>query len=271
MLGQARRVSALNLDKEKASPKGVASKKNKYTFILTSMSSDFSQIPQTPLLTEGLNAKTVTSYDTKYPSQVQPYFSETLVKSVGFAVRPHWLQGSIKCSSQVWFNEFAPAICCLPGDKVVFLNKPTKIGMLFENHGFSPGGIRLAFNQDGDQVHGHFTIYGSYLDAFSSTEAFSFIWMLSNFGAKFTRIDLVFIDFEKRLLPHTVANWCDAGLLRGPRQYEFKPGVVRYEKKGLISYGSTLCLGSRESGKFVRMYEAAYLHDSDSIRWEIEF
>lgn len=220
-------------------------------------------------LTEGLNAKTVTSCDTKYPSQVQPYSSDNLFKSTGFDIRCHWLQGTIKCSVQVW-QEFCVAIAFLPGDKIEFFEKPTVVGILWEKSGRSPGGIKVGFNQDGDNIHGFYLIPGSYLDGVSSFEGFSFIWMLNNFKAKLTRIDLVFIDYQKMLLPQTVVTWCDAGLLRGARKYSFIPGEVHYEKQNLISHGSTLYIGSRQSEKYLRIYEAAYLHNSDSIRWELE-
>jgi hypothetical protein len=219
-----------------------------------------------------------TDKSSNLPNRVQRYsdFDNYLfVKSGGHETRCHWIAGTIKSVSFSQFQELCESLLLLPGDKITWSPEvPIKNGIFWLNSARSSSGINIGWNNktEDKQFHGFVSVSGSVLDGLSALEGWSLISMLQKFGLKFTRIDVVFIDFDRRLFPEQVNEFCKAGLLRGPRKFAFLEGDTVYaEGLGiLINRGCTLTIGSRQSEKFLRIYDAAWLHKSKSIRWELE-
>jgi len=227
----------------------------------------------TPSLTGGRNDSHVLPNLLK---RFSDFDSPFLRVSEGHETRCHWITATFRGSLQI-FKDILSSLIFLPNDSIKWFDDvPFFCGVSFNFSGASPSGLKFAYNNlpdaGKDNVHGIVVIPGSFLDGLTSVEGFSIVVMLARFGLKFTRIDSVFIDYDRRLYPNQVYEFCCAGLLRGPRKFSYISGDSVYHPGlgELVNRGDTCQIGSRKSDKFLRIYDAAWLHKVKAIRWELE-
>lgn len=91
-------------------------------------------------------------------------------------------------------------------------------------------------------------------------------------GLHLTRIDLSIDDYQKRLKILDVARWTEQGNIQGFYSFHIHKsgGKVKNYAKTKIK-GITVDCGSRESDKFVRIYDTFVKHKKKAIRFEGEF
>ena len=115
---------------------------------------------------------------------------------------------------------------------------------------------------------------GSYLQEKSPLELCQELkYLAENNLNNVTRIDTKVRDWERSLTPENVDNWCFAGLMRRFQKHQ----PLRFDAYFNKQFGKNICcgatkyLGSRESGKFARIYDARDNHNVNAIDWEVEY
>jgi len=150
------------------------------------------------------------------------------------------------------------------------VGQPASRGITWRNSGGSLTGITFYWNtpEDTGENNYHLCIVmpGGYLSRLGVRNQFRLLCGLwHKFGMAPTRIDLSIDDYKKRLKPREIWNLCEQNKLAGVRKYQF---ISSIGKSGKVC--ETIYLGSRQSEKFVRVYDTNEQHNTDAIRFELE-
>ena len=137
----------------------------------------------------------------------------------------------------------------------------------YQNSGSSVRGCRIGWNVDSDgNSKTWFSIPGQALRQVSARD----VWRLcqglrTRWGVKCRRFDSALDDYLRRVKPREVQRACEACdvALVGTYQIASKADI------GEVAV-PTVYLGSRESEKFIRFYDAERKHGTPCDRWELE-
>lgn len=150
------------------------------------------------------------------------------------------------------------------------VGKPASRGITWRNSGSSLTGITFYWNrpEDTGESNYHLCIVmpGGYLSRLGIRNQFRLLtglWFKFNMAP--TRIDIAIDDYKKRLKPREIWDLCEQNKLAGVKKYQF---ISSLGKKNRVS--ETVYLGSRQSEKFVRVYDTYEQHGTDAIRFELE-
>ncbi len=137
----------------------------------------------------------------------------------------------------------------------------------YQNSGSSVKGCRIGWNVDSDGVSTTWiAIPGQALRQVSARDVLRLCWGLRHrWGVKCRRFDSALDDYKRRVKPREVQRACEAGDVALVGTYQIASKAVIGEV-----YIPTIYLGSRESEKFVRFYDAERKHGTPCDRWEVE-
>lgn len=138
----------------------------------------------------------------------------------------------------------------------------------YENSGSSIKGCRMGWNVDGgDGVsHSWLAIPGNVLRQISARDVWRLCRGLAHtWKVECRRFDVALDDYLRRVSPHDVQLACERGDIALMQTYS----VIAKAKVGEVAT-PTIYLGSRESEKFVRFYDAEKKHGIPCDRWEAE-
>ena len=161
----------------------------------------------------------------------------------------------------------------------------TKSGILWERWWVSATGATLYANRYVDEVfsdsdtpvgmtrfHVLIAVPGTACESKSLYDiASDILWLKEEKYFKFTRIDVKIRDWERRISIGTYHEWCLFGYVRGVRTFSEIVGDYLVRKHLVIQLPQTLYMGSRQSLKYVRVYEAHLLHHAWAIDFEVEY
>ena len=147
------------------------------------------------------------------------------------------------------------------------------VGRQFSNRAESVHGLQAQWNLNGENSDPgtlRFTLSGNFLERCDVADTVRLIGRLYNtYGAKVNRIDLTADDYSRKMLPDYIRDANQAGNFSGYRKGKFK--YITDDNGDCFTAGWTIYLGSRQSDRFVRYYNAKPLHGIDAFRYEVEF
>lgn len=145
------------------------------------------------------------------------------------------------------------------------------IGRQFANWASSTHGILAQWNLPGendDLGSLRISLSGGLLERCDVADTVRFIHRLAHIhGAKFNRIDLAVDDYSRSMKPEYIREANQAGNYTGYRNFKYTTD----DKGDCYSAGWTINLGSRESNRYVRYYNAKQKHGTDAFRYELEY
>jgi hypothetical protein len=145
------------------------------------------------------------------------------------------------------------------------------IGRQFANRANSTHGICSQWNLPGendDPGSLRISLSGGLLERCDVADTVRLIHRLAHIhGAKFNRIDLAVDDYSRAMLPEYIREANKAGNYTGYRNFIY----MTDDKGDCHSAGWTIYLGSRESDRYIRYYNAKFKHGIDAFRYEVEY
>jgi hypothetical protein len=137
----------------------------------------------------------------------------------------------------------------------------------YQNSGSSVKGCRIGWNVDGNGVITVWlSIPGYALSQVSGRDVHRLCsGLVHRWGVKGRRFDSALDDYLRRVKPSEVQRACQAGDVALVGTYT----VFGKETIGQVAT-PTIYLGSRESEKFIRFYDAEKKHGTPCDRWEVE-
>lgn len=209
----------------------------------------------TPLANRGLNSQNVHPVTNSSDNR--------------FQVGIDWLQGTVPISTDeevIAIGDFLQAAC-----KDVLVWSPgtrCKHGKVWENEARGGAGVLIAWTlpeRPDEPGSLWFSLSAKVCQRIGGTmQQCKFIQLMqSDYGAKFTRIDIAIDDFHKELKLSAIVDTLREGNFSGFQRWNF------FENS---SKGWTINLGSRQSESIVRIYDKSVETNGeiDSIRWEKE-
>jgi hypothetical protein len=146
------------------------------------------------------------------------------------------------------------------------------IGKQYSGWAQSPSGGMISWNLPGENKQDpHFgdiriALSGEVLKRAQQIDIIRYLRIQMQHGAKCSRIDLRADDYTRVMLPEYMLEACRAGNHSG-----FKNSNIHAETTGdIYESGWTLYLGSRQSDRFARYYNAFPVHQVECFRFEIE-
>lgn len=150
------------------------------------------------------------------------------------------------------------------------VGKPYFCGRSFANHAKSPCGALIIWNLPGendDKGSMRIALSGEVLKRAHQMQSVRLISHVFSNGGKCKRIDLKADDYSRSIHPSTMYDAVQAGNYKG-----FRKGNITAEIGGNVyEDGWTIYLGSRESERFTRYYNAKPVHGIEAFRFEVEF
>ena len=165
-------------------------------------------------------------------------------------------------------DEFALLACFISKDYALEFDTPWSPGSAanyYPNRILGSRGIRGGFNiEEEGTVRYMVDLSGEYFEGMSVVDSWRLLKGLTErFRARGTRIDIAIDDPEYQAIPvKKMVSACQEG-------YNFGFKKIGYHSSGFCGerQSETFTFGSRESGKFVRVYD----HDEECLRFEVEF
>jgi len=179
-----------------------------------------------------------------------------------------WLQGTFKFPSYAEFELFFDDLLLFE-DRFVLQPKTIFKGKLYKNVRKSTLGALVAYNFPDDRgiIDCWFSLNAEFLRSVPSRHLYRFIYLLfAVHGAKFTRLDTALDDYSKSISKEILQQAIEAGNFVGFENYNLN-NSRKNKVKGFCFY-----LGSRESDKFMRIYDKCAQSGGviDSYRFEVE-
>jgi hypothetical protein len=144
------------------------------------------------------------------------------------------------------------------------------LGRQFANWASSPYGLMATWNLPGencDRGSLRVSIGGSSLIRSDMPQTLRLITDVLLWGGKVNRIDFKADDYSRKMLPSDVRD-----AIHNKNYSGFKKGHIQEDLDGdIYDRGWTIYLGSRESDKMARYYNAKPVHGIDAFRFEVEF
>lgn len=146
------------------------------------------------------------------------------------------------------------------------------IGRQYSGWALSPNGGLLAWNLPGENGQDpHFgslrlALSGGVLKRAKQLDIVQFMRIQLRNGAKCNRIDLRADDYTRVMLPEHLLDACRKKNISGFRNSRLHADTVG----NIYECGWTIYLGSRESDRFTRYYNAFPVHGIEAFRYEIE-
>ena len=205
----------------------------------------------------------------------KPKISETPVSDTGL-IRQNlettvdYFQGTAKFSD---FQEFKACTDFIFGSalrQIIWTPDISRFsGISWKHTASTVEGEKVYYNisEDG-KVHAWYSLPGSYFHSLSGYDQwFVLVSCYLQYGMKCNRIDLKVRDFNRVKSPGEVLQYARLGHVSGIRKYESASnGEVGNSQHEIF----TVYLGSKQSEKFLRIYDAKPVHDIDAIDWELQ-
>lgn len=145
--------------------------------------------------------------------------------------------------------------------------KPFMSGVVWESSGISTRGGKIGYRQLPDGTyHCWLSIPGSCLHQLDGRSQYRlFTGLYHTFRFKATRIDFKVRDYSRRKTPIEIHEQARLGNVARVKSYE-------YSGSAKIGHApvETCYLGSRQSEKFLRIYDALPVHGENAIDWEVQ-
>ena len=152
----------------------------------------------------------------------------------------------------------------------MFVGRPNFCGRSFANQSTSPCGLLSIWNLPGendDKGSMRIALSGGVLKRAKQMQTAKLISYLIGLGGKCNRIDIKADDYSRAIHPRSMYDAVDAGNYRG-----FRRGNIHADIGGdILKDGWTIYLGSRQSDRYTRYYNAFPQHGIEAFRYEAEF
>ena len=138
-----------------------------------------------------------------------------------------------------------------------------------------PGGVRLWWGAEG-RTDVHISLPGKALSAMNLGNQAGFIASIVDRGAKATRVDLAFDDYDRTYEPVHVKEACTSVEEGGTAEAVTHASKILFLEESEVNGGptgpGTLYIGSKESRQRLRVYDKYFESDGaiNSIRWELQ-
>lgn len=165
-------------------------------------------------------------------------------------------------------ESFSEELVHYPGEGRLF-------GTYFASRFQSPGGIQVAYNlyEDGSLYY-YLSIPGSILRSVPYSVLNGVLrGLVLSYKFAVTRIDIALDDYARSVSLSTVEEAARQGSYRRLRRHRIEShGTPDYSKGGVTDTGNTVYFGSRQSEKYLRIYDKGLQSKGvqDCIRWELE-
>lgn len=182
-----------------------------------------------------------------------------------------FLQGTARFSDLASFQCFVDYLCSLDCEgRETFISycpgRQRYSGIVWQNSVVNSLNIPIAYNVADDlSVHSWFSLSGTFFKSLGFTDSVRFLVGLAYYSPRINRIDLKVRDYARRITPAEVFRFASEGYLRRVSKYEIAGSAFVGCEPAFTTY-----LGSRKSEKFIRVYDAAFVHDVPAIDWELQ-